>query len=130
VCTTAVYHPQWRFSSSYEVLYRGHARSHPNGFLKALLSEIALCNLRSVAAIRRLALKNWTRLRRQYRVNKNVNTLPPLGFAIEIDGRIKSEFETIDGATAGARELKARFPNLQIRVYDAAANRRIDVLAT
>jgi hypothetical protein len=62
-------------------------------------------------------------------VKQNVNTLPTLGFAIEIDGRIKSKFETIDGAANGARELKARFPNLQIRVYDAAANSRTDVSA-
>ena len=35
-------------------------------------------------------------------------------FGIEVDGLLKSEFVTIEGATNGARELKARFPMLQI----------------
>ncbi|MDB5851860.1 MAG: hypothetical protein JWP29_5612 [Rhodoferax sp.] len=61
-------------------------------------------------------------------MSNSVRALPVAGFAIEIDGRIKSEFETIDGCTSGARELKARFPNLQIRVYDAA-NSRVDASA-
>lgn len=62
-------------------------------------------------------------------MKNDVSALPTAGFAVEIDGRIKSEFETIDGATSGARELKTRFPHLQIRVYDAATKDRLDVTA-
>jgi hypothetical protein len=62
-------------------------------------------------------------------LNRNVSALPTAGFAIEIDGRIKSEFATIDGATSGARELKTRFPHLQIRIYDAATKGRLDISA-
>ena len=45
--------------------------------------------------------------------------LPVSGYAIEVDGRLKAEFETRDGAWAGGEELKKRFPMLQIRIYDA-----------
>src|ERR1700722_13374685 len=44
---------------------------------------------------------------------------PKSGFALEIDGRLKTEFSTKEGAEHGAIELKRRFPMLQIRIYDA-----------
>ena len=49
------------------------------------------------------------------------------GFALEIDGRLKTEFSTKEGAEHGAIELKRRFPMLQIRIYDAAAQSRHDL---
>ena len=45
--------------------------------------------------------------------------LPASGYAIEVDGRLKAEFATRDGARAGAEELKKRFPMLRVRIYDA-----------
>jgi len=42
--------------------------------------------------------------------------LPKSGFTLEIDG-----------AEHGAVELKRRFPTLQIRIYDAAAQSRHDI---
>jgi hypothetical protein len=50
-------------------------------------------------------------------------------YGIEVHGLLKSEFVTIEGATNGARELKTRFPMLQIRIYDAAAKTRTEVTA-
>ena len=44
-----------------------------------------------------------------------------------VDGNIKSEFKTKDGVEKGARELKRRFPMLQIKVYDAEAKRSEEV---
>jgi hypothetical protein len=41
------------------------------------------------------------------------------GYALEVDGRLKAEFTTRDGAKAGAEELKKRFPMLRVRIYDA-----------
>ena len=55
--------------------------------------------------------------------------LPKAGFALEIDGRIKTEFDTREGAETGAIELKHRFPTLQIRVYHAQTNSRHEVQA-
>jgi hypothetical protein len=53
--------------------------------------------------------------------------LPKTGFAIEIDGRLKTEFATREGAEHGAIELKRRFPMLQIRIYDAGTHSRHDL---
>lgn len=59
----------------------------------------------------------------------NSANLPTIGFALEVDGRIKAEFSTKEGAETGAMELKRRFPTLQVRVYDAATRARHDVQA-
>ena len=45
--------------------------------------------------------------------------LPTSGFALIVDGLAKREFDTQDRALKAARELKARFPMLQVKVYDA-----------
>jgi hypothetical protein len=56
--------------------------------------------------------------------------LPGSGYALEVDGRLKAEFATEDGAKMGAEELKKRFPMLQIRIYDAQTQTREDVELT
>ena len=47
--------------------------------------------------------------------------MPLTGYAVMVDGQIKTEFKTKEGAHNGARDLKRRFPMLQIKVYDADA---------
>jgi len=42
------------------------------------------------------------------------------GFGLEVDGRMKTVFPTLPVAEKKARDLKAEFPMLQIKVYDAA----------
>ena len=54
--------------------------------------------------------------------------LPTSGYALEVDGRLKAEFTTRDGAKAGAEELKRRFPMLRVRIYDAQTMTREEVL--
>jgi hypothetical protein len=49
--------------------------------------------------------------------------LPTSGYALVVDGQVKNEFTTHDHASKAARELKARFPMLQIKVYDAENKR-------
>ena len=53
--------------------------------------------------------------------------LPTSGYALEVDGRLKAEFTTRDGARTGAEELKKRFPMLQIRIYDAQTSAREEI---
>jgi hypothetical protein len=55
--------------------------------------------------------------------------LPNSGFAIEIAGRLKTEFSAREGAEHGAVELKRRFPMHQIRICDAGTQSRHDLLA-
>jgi hypothetical protein len=56
-----------------------------------------------------------------------VHELPASGYAIEVDGLMKTEFATSDGARAGAEELKKRFPLLCIRIYDAQTKAREEI---
>ncbi|HEX7424674.1 MAG TPA: hypothetical protein VF311_12430, partial [Terriglobales bacterium] len=46
------------------------------------------------------------------------------GFGLEVDGRMKTVFPTLQAAQKRARDLKAEFPMLQIKVYDAAERTR------
>ena len=45
--------------------------------------------------------------------------LPTSGYALVVDGLAKKEFDTRDHALKAARELKGRFPRLQVKVFDA-----------
>jgi hypothetical protein len=53
--------------------------------------------------------------------------LPDQGYALEVDGRMKAEFATRDGARAGGKELKKRFPMLRVRIYDAQTKTREEI---
>jgi len=44
--------------------------------------------------------------------------LPTSGFSLVVDGQAKKEFDTRDRALKAARELKDRFPRLQVKVFD------------
>ncbi len=54
---------------------------------------------------------------------------PSSGFTLEIDGRMKKQFETESDATTEAVRLKARFPMLQVKIYDAVERTRTLVTA-
>jgi len=54
--------------------------------------------------------------------------LPDQGYALEVDGRMRAEFATRDGARARGQELKKRFPMLRVRIYDAQAKTREEIL--
>ena len=57
----------------------------------------------------------------------SAHELPDRGYALEVDGRMKAEFVTRDGAKAGGEELKRRFPMLQVRIYDAHTKTREEI---
>jgi hypothetical protein len=44
--------------------------------------------------------------------------LPTSGYTLIVDGQAKKEFDSEDRALKAARELKGRFPNLQVKVFD------------
>ena len=44
---------------------------------------------------------------------------PMSGFSLVVDGQAKKEFDTRDRALKAARDLKERFPRLQVKVFDA-----------
>ena len=53
--------------------------------------------------------------------------LPDQGYVLEVDGRMKAEFATRDGAKAGGEELKRRFPKLLVRIYDTQTKTREEI---
>jgi hypothetical protein len=46
------------------------------------------------------------------------------GFGLEVDGRMKMIFPTLQAAQKRALDLKAEYPMLQVKVYDAAKRTR------
>lgn len=54
-------------------------------------------------------------------VHRTAIDLPRNGYVLIVDGQAKSKFETQDRALKTARELKNRFPKLQVKVYDGEA---------
>jgi len=51
-------------------------------------------------------------------VSKSVVGLPTSRYTLIVDGQAKKEFDTQDRALKVARELKGRFPSLQVKVFD------------
>jgi hypothetical protein len=51
------------------------------------------------------------------------------GFGLEVDGRMKTVFPTLEAAQR-ARDLKAEFPMLQVKVYDAAEKKLLELSPT
>ena len=47
------------------------------------------------------------------------SNLPAVGYALIVDGQVKTEFNTQDRALKVARDLERRYPMLQVKVYDA-----------
>jgi hypothetical protein len=48
---------------------------------------------------------------------------PALGYALIVDGQIRTEFTTKDHALKAAKRAESAFPLLQIKVYDAENKR-------
>lgn len=61
------------------------------------------------------------------RTTRAAPDMPTSGYALIVDGQIKSEFKTSDVARAHAEDLKRRYPYLQVRVFDAQEKRTEDV---
>jgi hypothetical protein len=49
---------------------------------------------------------------------------PTEGYAIVVDGHFKTQFSEVDAAKKAANELLAKYPMLQIEIYDASAKSR------
>ena len=56
--------------------------------------------------------------------NASASTIPSEGYVLEIDGKLKSEFETSEAAMKSALELKKKYPQIRINVYDATERAR------
>ena len=52
---------------------------------------------------------------------------PTSGYVLVVDGQMKAEFKMKDGALKAARDLKNRFPRLQVKIYDAEEKRSEEI---
>jgi hypothetical protein len=47
------------------------------------------------------------------------NGLPTEGYVLQVDGKMKTRYDTAETAMAAATKLKRSFPVIQIKIYDA-----------
>ena len=56
--------------------------------------------------------------------NPSANILPTDGYALEIDGKFKSNYVASEDALKAGLELKKKFPLIRVNVYDAKQRTR------
>jgi hypothetical protein len=56
--------------------------------------------------------------------NPSANVLPIEGYVLEVDGKFKSEYESSVAAMKVGLELKTKYPQIQVKVYDAKERTR------
>ena len=59
--------------------------------------------------------------------NLKANTLPVDGYGLEVDGRVKSQYETAEAASKAGLELKQKYPHIQVMVFGAKERTRTAV---
>jgi hypothetical protein len=59
--------------------------------------------------------------------NPRANALPTEGFILEVDGKFKSDYESSPAAMKVGLELKKKYPQFQVKVYDAKERTRTPV---
>lgn len=59
--------------------------------------------------------------------NPSANALPTKGYVLEIDGKFKLEYEALEQAKKAASEIKKKYSQVQVKIYDAKARTRIVV---
>ena len=59
--------------------------------------------------------------------NSSANILPTEGYVLEIDGKFKTEYVTSAEALKAGLELKTKYPQNQVKVYDAKNRTRTPV---
>jgi hypothetical protein len=59
--------------------------------------------------------------------NLKANLLPIDGYGLEVDGRVKAQYDTAEAAAKAGLELKRKYPFIQVHVYDAKERTRTAV---
>ncbi len=92
-------------------------------FFKTAADTNPLWDAALLVAAARLTRSSQSKLHKTWgpKMRNSTRELPTSGYAIVVDGCVKTEFEMKNGVEHGARDLKWRLPMLQVRVYDAQA---------
>ena len=56
--------------------------------------------------------------------NPPSNVRPTEGYILEVDGKFKTEFESSEVAMKAGLELKTKYPQIQVKIYDAKERTR------
>jgi hypothetical protein len=56
--------------------------------------------------------------------NPSANTSPIVGYVLEIDGKFKTKYETSEQAMKESLELKKKYPQIQVNIFDAKERTR------
>src|SRR5450631_3447452 len=56
--------------------------------------------------------------------NPSANLRPTEGYVLEVDGKFKSELERSEAAMKAGLELKKKYPQIKVKVYDAKERTR------
>ena len=59
--------------------------------------------------------------------NPPASLRPTEGYILEVDGKFKTEFEKSEAAMKAGLELKTKYPQIQVKVYDAKERTRTPV---
>jgi hypothetical protein len=59
--------------------------------------------------------------------NLKANLLPAEGYGLEVDGRVKAQYDTAEAAAKAGLELKQKYPFVQVYVFDAKERTRTAV---
>jgi hypothetical protein len=59
--------------------------------------------------------------------NTPSNVRPTEGYILEVDGKFKTEFERSEAAMKAGLELKTKYPQIQVKIYDAKERTRTPV---
>jgi hypothetical protein len=59
--------------------------------------------------------------------NPPANLRPTEGYILEVDGKFKTEYESSAAAMKVGLELKTKYPQIQVKVYDAKEQTRTPV---
>jgi hypothetical protein len=71
--------------------------------------------------------KNAVRREQPEEERPNQNRQEPERYLLQIDRQTKRSFETPEAARFAALEIKARFPALQVSIYDSVSRSRTTV---
>ena len=60
--------------------------------------------------------------------NLKANLLPTEGYGLEVDGRVKAQYDSAEAAAKAGLELKKKYPFIQVYVFDAKERTRTAVV--
>jgi len=59
--------------------------------------------------------------------NARTDIPPAMGYSVEVDGKLKTQFPDRESAYEAGLDLKKRFPLVRVRIYDAEERTRLPV---